>query len=188
MTAAIPIPPPDGFSVEAYEGLTINYPHTELWDGRIVVNAAPLRWHNLVLRNLTFALETCAPRQLTVVQEQGLILGPRTEPEPDAMVIDADADDLDRRSFTPEVTHLVIEVASPSNGDVDRTDKPVRYAQAGIPHYWLIEREGMLPIVHSYELDPVTGRYVPTGVHREKLVVPVPFPVAIELASLIQRR
>ncbi|MFH0242783.1 hypothetical protein ACGRHY_10140 [Streptomyces sp. HK10] len=34
------------------------------------------------------------------------------------------------------------------------------------------------------ELDDTTGTYVPTGIHHDKLVVPVPFPMDIGLTTL----
>jgi len=37
------------------------------------------------------------------------------------------------------------------------------------------------------ELNDTTGAYVPTGIHRDKLVVPVPFPMDIDLTTLFNR-
>ncbi len=59
-----------------------------------------------------------------------------------------------------------------------------KYAEAGIGHYWLVEREGDLPVVHVYELDVPTGGYVPVGIFRGELKRPVPFPVTVDLDAL----
>lgn len=186
MTVAIPIPPPGGFTVEQYEALNIEYRHVELIDGRIVVNAAPLRWHQRVVLGLTNLLMACAPEDVSVMQEQAVRLSDDTAPEPDVMAIDAEADDYDVRSFPAVVVRLVIEVVSPGNANDDRMDKPGRYARAGIPHFWLVERDGIMPVVHTYERDPLTEVYVPTGVHRERLRLSAPWPIDIELADVVK--
>ncbi|MFE9139730.1 Uma2 family endonuclease, partial [Streptomyces sp. NPDC007355] len=73
---------------------------------------------------------------------------------------------------------------SEESKDRDRSLKPFKYAQAGIPHFWRIEDEGANPAVHVYELDSLTRTYVATGIHRENLEVPVPFPISIRLGDL----
>ncbi|SCG74694.1 Uma2 family endonuclease [Micromonospora humi] len=35
---------------------------------------------------------------------------------------------------------LVVEIESPSSRRYDRLIKPTLYAEAGIPHYWRVER------------------------------------------------
>ncbi|GAA3018833.1 hypothetical protein GCM10010519_55460 [Streptomyces lactacystinicus] len=55
------------------------------------------------------------------------------------------------------------------------------HAEAGIPHYWIVEEDDGLPVVHVYELDRVTASYAPAGIFRGRLERPVPFPIAIDL-------
>ncbi len=66
----------------------------------------------------------------------------------------------------------------------DRERKPELYAQAGIPHYWRVERAADAAIVYTYELDPATHAYVATGIHRGGFKVEVPFPVEIDLGEI----
>ncbi|MGW2082306.1 Uma2 family endonuclease [Streptomyces sp. NPDC001939] len=61
---------------------------------------------------------------------------------PDLVVVDQAATVDDPAVIDPEAVQLVVEIVSPSNADVDRTVKPIRYAEASIPHYWRVE---MLP-------------------------------------------
>ena len=66
----------------------------------------------------------------------------------------------------------------------DRERKPALYAGAGIPHFWLVEREGGRPVVHVYELDAPTRAYVAAGIHRDRLKLPLPFAIDIDLTAV----
>ncbi|MGW3229041.1 hypothetical protein [Kitasatospora sp. NPDC001095] len=56
------------------------------------------------------------------------------------------------------------------------------YAEAGIPHYRIVEEEGDgRSAVHVHEPDQVTASYLPAGIFRGRLERPVPFPIAIDL-------
>lgn len=73
-------------------------------------------------------------------------------------------------------------MVSPESEDRDRETKPAKYARAGIRFLWRIEREGSTPVAYTYELDPASGTYVATGVHRGRLKTDIGFPVDIDLA------
>ncbi|MDG6104908.1 Uma2 family endonuclease [Dactylosporangium aurantiacum] len=105
------------------------------------------------------------------------------------------ADDLDHLPeaprhtyFTPDTVLLVVEVVSPESAYRDRTVKLRKYAEAGIAHYWRVEEEQSLPVVHTYELDEPTRLYAPTGVHRGELRVSRPFAVTVDLDALLPVR
>jgi hypothetical protein len=66
----------------------------------------------------------------------------------------------------------------------DRKTKPQRYAEAGIQHFWRIEKETGLPVIHVFELEQATGSYVPTGIVRDRLKLDVPFPMDIDVKAL----
>lgn len=80
---------------------------------------------------------------------------------------------------------LAVEILSPESVDRDRLSKPVLYAQAGITHFWRVERKDRTVTIYTYELDPTTKAYVATGIHHEQLNVKLPWPMTVELASLI---
>lgn len=79
-------------------------------------------------------------------------------------------------------------MVSPASEVRDRKRKPTLYAEAGIPHFWRIEKAGALPVVYVYELDPATGAYIGTGVHHHRLKLTVPFDIDIDLTALGRRR
>ena len=82
---------------------------------------------------------------------------------------------------------LAVEVVSPESEGRDRERKPQLYAEAGIPHFWLVEKgTGRRPVVHVYELDKVTDSYVPTGIHHDRLKLTVPFDIDIDLTEIDQ--
>ncbi|MBB1259770.1 Uma2 family endonuclease [Streptomyces alkaliterrae] len=74
---------------------------------------------------------------------------------------------------------------------LDRKSRPepvpeaLQVAQARLPHFWRVEDETAGPEVHTYELDAMTGTYVPTGIHRGRLKVAVPFPLDVDLTALV---
>jgi hypothetical protein len=62
---------------------------------------------------------------------------------------------------------------------------PQKYAAAGIPHLWRVERNGETPhpVVHTNTLDPLTKAYVHTGIHRDQLKVHEPYDVTVDLTA-----
>ncbi|MFF5254808.1 Uma2 family endonuclease [Streptomyces leeuwenhoekii] len=111
------------------------------------------------------------------------------------------ADDLDRLPNLPPHTELIdgslvfvrpqtlaIEVVSADSVSRDRETKPLKYARAGIPHYWRVEHEKGIAAVHAFELEPTTGAYTSVGIFRERMKVSAPFPVDLDLTGIRPRR
>jgi Uma2 family endonuclease len=115
--------------------------------------------------------------------QRAVRLDARNRPEPD-LVVNTAPFDGDRTWFAPEEVQLVVEVVSPESAHRDRTVKPRKYAEAGIPHYWRIEDEAGEPVVHVYELDLPTRAYAPAGIFRHTLQRPVPFEIDLDLDKL----
>ncbi|HVQ17432.1 MAG TPA: Uma2 family endonuclease [Actinomycetes bacterium] len=160
--------------------------HTELIDGALVFMMSPQRvWHGRVVRNLAGLLEAQGPGSVEVDHEMTVRLDDRSRPEPDVVVSSASFDS-GRTWVTPADVLLVVEVTSPESEHRDRTVKLRKYAEAGITHYWLIEEENDRPVVHVYELDGPTRAYAPVGIFRGKLELAMPFPITIDLDSLVR--
>ncbi|MER5640107.1 Uma2 family endonuclease [Kitasatospora sp. NPDC002227] len=181
-------PREEGWYAEDLDRLTEAPRHTEIVDGALVFMMSPQRsWHSRLVSGLTFALEAQAPEELEVEREMTIRLDRKNRPEPDLVV--ADAEYRRRRTwFEPDEVLLVVEVVSPESEDRDRRSKPLRYAEAGIPHYWRIELEDDQVVAYVYELDRVSGAYGPPVPHRGRLELQVPFPVVVELDRLERRR
>lgn len=111
-----------------------------------------------------------------------LILGERQRPEPDLSIIKAEAlGDGSETWYPAEAAVLVIEVVSPESAGRDRERKPKLYAQAGIQHFWRVERIAGDPVVHVHEFDPSIPGYALTGIHRNRIKLGVPFDIDINL-------
>ncbi|MFD0355740.1 Uma2 family endonuclease [Streptomyces sp. NPDC127110] len=177
-------PRPSGWEADDLDHVPNLPRHTELLDGALFFPRAPQRsWHGRVIRRLTAALEDQAPAGSTVAARMTVRLSVKSRPEPDVIAASV-AYDPDRTCFLPEDVSLVVEVVSEESQERDRETKPFTYARAGIRHFWRVEEEHGLPVVHAYELDDTTRTYVPTGIHRERVKTSVPFGIEIDLARL----
>ncbi|MEU5028318.1 Uma2 family endonuclease [Streptomyces milbemycinicus] len=182
-----PVPPPDGYTVDDLFNLPDLPPHTELIDGSLVFVSPQRDFHTLAMYLLEAGLRRTVPDEFRVRREMTVVLGPRNAPEPDLLVLRAEAV-RGRKQTRYEAADVVLalEVVSPDSEDRDRDTKPRKYAAAGIPHFWLVEMAGERehPVVHTYELDPVTKSYAITGIHHERLKLTVPFTIDIDLTQV----
>ncbi|MFJ5550488.1 Uma2 family endonuclease [Streptomyces sp. NPDC093225] len=188
MTATLPewlYPPrPSGWEADDLDHIPNLPRHTELIDGALIFMMSPQRsWHDRIIRRLTSSLEDQAPDGSTVEAQMTVRLSQKSRPEPDIVAATVPYDP-DRTRFLPDEVALVVEVVSDESQERDRETKPFKYARAGIRHFWRVEEEHGLPVVHAYELDDTTRTYVPTGIHRERVKTSVPFDIDVDLARL----
>ncbi|MEV4136886.1 Uma2 family endonuclease [Dactylosporangium sp. NPDC049742] len=177
-------PRPEGWFADDLDHLPEAPRHTELIDGALVFMMSPQRsWHARVIYALVNTLTEQAPMGVEVEPQMTIRLDKRNRPEPDLVATTAPYDP-NRTFYTPDQVLLVVEVVSPESAHRDRTVKVRKYAEAGIAHYWRIEEEHSLPVVHAYELDEPTRSYVATGIHRGTLRTVAPFAVTIDLDKL----
>ncbi|MDT0610007.1 Uma2 family endonuclease [Streptomyces lancefieldiae] len=182
-----PVPPQDGYTVDDLSTLPDLPPHTELIDGSLVFVSPQRRFHYLAIDLLFNGLRSSLAAGLSVEREMTVLLDERNGPEPDISVVRADAvTGLDQTSFRAEDVLLAVEVVSPESESRDRTTKPHKYAAAGIPSFWRVEREGTKGglLIHVYELDPVSKAYVHMGLHRDVIKVDKPYAIGIDLSAL----
>ncbi|MFI7317771.1 Uma2 family endonuclease [Streptomyces venezuelae] len=83
---------------------------------------------------------------------------------------------------------LALDVVARDSEPRDRVGKPLKYARAGIRHYWRVENDEGRPVVHVFELESATRTYVPTGTFHDALKVSVPFTVELDLTAITARR
>ncbi|MEU0490633.1 Uma2 family endonuclease [Nocardiopsis sp. NPDC006139] len=188
------MPPPGGWTADAMDDLPPGAPRMELIDGALIVLSPRTAFHSKVMYRLAHLLEEAVPEGFDVLQEMTMKLGKYQRPEPDLLVYRYEATAEEHLDWTrtthvpPEDVVLVVEIVSPESRDRDRTTKPLKYAQAGIPHYWIIEPEENGAAIHVHELDGVREpRYVPVTVARERLKVDVPFSLDIDVRELLRR-
>jgi Uma2 family endonuclease len=180
-----PIPPQGGFTAADLDRIPDLPPHTELIDGSLIFVSPQKLFHMRANTLFENALRRLAPEGLRARREMTVTIGNRQRPEPDVLVVNAEAEtDDDQTSYSPDGVVLVVEVVSPDSEERDRGRKPQLYAQAGIRHFWRVENGNGRPIVYVYELDPATRAYALTGIHHDRLEVTVPFDIEIDLTDI----
>ncbi|MEU8623906.1 Uma2 family endonuclease [Streptomyces sp. NPDC048669] len=181
-----PVPPTDGYTVDEFFTLDLP-PHTELIDGSLVFVSPQREFHTLVMDLLVNGLRVHVPEDLRVRREMAVVLSKRTAPEPDIVLVKAEAiTSLRQTRYQAADILLAVEVVSPDSEDRDRDTKPHKYAAAGIPHFWRVEMSGEhdRPAVWTYEYDAMCKTYTSTGVHRDRLKLSVPYDIDIDLTAI----
>ncbi|WP_308250896.1 Uma2 family endonuclease [Nonomuraea rhizosphaerae] len=172
--------PPGGWTADMLDDLPPEAPqHLELINGSLVVPPSQTVFHMYAIRLLERGL--VPPGHLFVAKRAPVTLGRRLRPEPDVLLVSRPVTASAATSFVPSEVHLVVEVVSAFSENLDRAIKPPLYANAGIAHFWRVEKEGDTLVAHTYELDPDSRAYTPTGVHHGRLRTDIGFPVDIDL-------
>ncbi|QKV94391.1 Uma2 family endonuclease [Streptomyces sp. NA02950] len=186
-TTSWPVPPLDGYTVDDLMSLPDLPPHTELIDGSLVFVSPQRDFHSVVIDLLVSGLRRTVPAELRVRREMTVVIDKRNGPEPDISVVRAEAVRSGEQTYYQvSDVMLAVEVVSPESEARDHDTKPHKYANAGIPHFWRVERTNTdaRPVVHVFHLDPETRTYRPTSVHHDRLKLSVPFTVDIDLADI----
>ena len=175
-----PVPPQDGCTVDDLFTLPDLPSHTELIDGSLVFVSPQRVFHAVAVDLLVNGLRATLPAEFRVSRDMTVVLDNRNGPEPDVSVVRADAiTGPGQTKYEARDVLLAIEVVSPDSESRDRTTKPQKYAAAGIPNFWRVEASGTdgRPVVHVYEIDPLTHAYVHMGMQRDRITVDKPYPI-----------
>lgn len=185
-----PVPPLGGWTADDLDRLPNLPPHTELIDGSLVFVSPQSLFHSRTVDFFTWQLQSVAPAELEVIRELTIDIDWQNRPEPDVVVVNGDAVESEAQTrIRAEAVLLAVEVVSPESRSRDRETKPLKYARAGIPHYWRVENDGTgSAIVHAFELEPTTSAYVCTGIFHDRMKVPAPFTVDLDLTAITPRR
>ncbi|MGF1431891.1 Uma2 family endonuclease [Kitasatospora sp. LaBMicrA B282] len=177
-------PPVSGWTAEDLDRLPGLPPHTELLDGSLIFASRRTRFHFRTLRSLENGLLAVIPPGWDVWREFSVVLGERNRPEPDLAVAPLAAGISHKDTWIKaEDVLLVVEVVSEESQERDREVKPRKYAAAGIRYFWRVESNDGSPVVYTYERDPATNSYVPTGIFHDRLTVEHPFPLDVALTT-----
>ncbi|MPY78719.1 MAG: Uma2 family endonuclease [Actinophytocola sp.] len=169
-----------------------DFGYTELVEGRLLMSPSPTPRHNIASFELAAQLKPQLPSDLTVVQDVDVDLGlvpadaPGFSRRPDLVIVDRAA--VDRVSNeggmlrAAEVV-VIIEIVSPSSHRIDYKHKHGEYADAGIPHYWIIDLSEPVSLVASHLAGEFGYQDAPavTGT----LTTSEPFDVRVELNQLV---
>jgi Uma2 family endonuclease len=130
------------FTLEQYHqmiatGLIPEGDRVELIDGEILEMAAIGSRHAAQVNRLTRLFSRQLGDDVLVSVQNPLEIGPRSEPEPDVVLLRGRADYYESGHLQPSDVYFVIEVAD-STVDFDRNVKALTYARSGIVEYWLV--------------------------------------------------
>ena len=111
--------------------------------GELLVTPAPRAWHQILVHRLSLALGNYLEGEaagIVLSAPADISWGPDVLVQPDVFVVSAE------EARTLEWTRmrtllLVAEVLSPSTARSDRFLKRLRYRQAGVPLYWVVDGE-----------------------------------------------
>ncbi|WP_209648749.1 Uma2 family endonuclease [Kibdelosporangium banguiense] len=185
------------YTVGEYAALGETEFRTELQEGHLLMSPSPKRRHVLGIRALARQIEDQLPGgfEWEVLTEIDLDLGlvppdqPGTVRQPDLMVGDGlafeRAEDNGETMKAADVL-LVVEFVSPGSRRMDYKIKRSEYADAGIRHYWIVDVKEPISL-RMCELTETSG-YVDKGEVIGGFTTAEPFPMTIDLASLVRRR
>jgi Uma2 family endonuclease len=190
---AVPEPPGRLLTVEAYAALGEDDRYrSELQEGNLVMSPSPAPDHMIVMGRLFVQLDHQLPSGLLVIPDVDLDLelAPRGKPgfvrRPDLVVAHQSALDRVRRDggiLRACDVLVVVEIVSPGSHRTDHVIKRSEYADAGVPHYWIVDLDSPVTLIDCHlaaafgyqDPGPVTGHFVTTE----------PFPVGLHLDSLL---
>ena len=109
--------------------------------GELLVTPAPRVWHQILVKRLAASLERylqeCRVGEL-LTSPADISWGPDVLVQPDIFV--AATDEVRTLDWSRVQTLLLVaEVLSPSSARGDRTLKRIRYREAGVPLYWVVD-------------------------------------------------
>ena len=199
---ALPLPPEASASrplltVAEYAALPeyVDGLRVELVEGNLVMSPRPITVHQYCIHELLYQLRDQVPAALLGVAEVDVDLGlvPPAQPGfvriPDLVVIPREAMDRQRRPggrlHAAEAT-LAAEVSSPGSRRLDTIVKRDEYADAGIPHYWVVDlgEPGDRPQLTAHHLAGEFG-YADGGPSSGAFTATEPFPVRVDLDALV---
>jgi Uma2 family endonuclease len=165
-----------------------NSVHYELQEGVLVASPRWGRRHQVALVRLATEMEPQLPPDLDLVPSFEVVVDaewPATVRVPDLVV--ASAGGGEKRAAAAEVL-LAVEIIAPGSRMLDTRLKAFEYAEAGIPHYRVIDLDPPAPSITVYGLGAPDDGYAESQTATGELVVVEPFEMRIDIGALVERR
>jgi Uma2 family endonuclease len=165
--------------------------YSELVEGRLLMSPSPAFDHNNAALELAVALRGRLPEGLRVVTDLDVDLqlvppdGPGTVRRPDLLVATEEARLRVRREggvLRASEAILVVEIVPPGSARTDHVLKRSEYADAGIPHYWIVDPAEPVSLLACHQAGEFG--YADDGVVTGTFTATEPFPVEVDLDSL----
>lgn len=160
----------------------------ELQEGVLVVSPRSSRPNQLAVHRLAMQLDAQMPPEWESIIDFEVVVR-ETEPAilrvPDLLVTRVDGPSA--RVDAAEVL-IAVEIISPGSRNVDLHLKPAEYADAGIPHYWLIDLDPPAPTITVFGFGAPGDGYVESQTATGELIVTEPFDLRVDIGALVARR
>ena len=162
-----------------------NSRHYELQEGVLIVSPRATWLHQRALLHLTWALHPQLPAECPMATDIEVVVDPRfpaTVRVPDLVIVRPGAVSGNPPRLSADQVLVAVEIISPGSHRIDTRIKPGEYAEAGIPHYWVMDLNEPLSLA-AYHLAGEFGyQEAPavTGVFETN----EPFPLRIDLTEL----
>lgn len=162
----------------------------ELQEGNLVLSPSPAPPHVIAMGELFVQFRSQLPPDLRVLQDIDidLELAPADQPgwsrRPDLVVRDVALDRWEREGglLRASETVLVVEIVSPGSRRTDNVIKRDEYAEAGIPHYWIVDLDDPVSLVDCHLAEGFG--YQDSGGVSGVFTTSEPFPLRVELDKL----
>lgn len=165
-----------------------NASHYELQEGVLLVSPRPESEHQRAAYRLARQLDEQLPAGWDFLLDVDVIVRaehPAIVRAPDLVVIKADA--VGRRLTASDVL-LAVEIISPGSRNLDLHLKPYEYAEAGIPHYWVVDLDPPAPSITVFHLGAPEIGYVEAPATTGQLVTTTPFSLCVDIPVLVAPR
>ncbi len=166
--------------------------YTELLEGRLLMSPSPVPDHNVAAAELLVQLRPQLPNHLEVIPDVDvdLVLTNPDQPgfsrRPDLVIVERGARIRVRTEgglIRAGEVLVVVEVVSPGSHRTDYVTKRGEYADAGIPHYWIVDLDGPVSLVDCHLAEGFG--YQDSGSIADVFTTTEPFPIRLQLDRLL---
>ena len=188
-----PVAPPHLLTVAEYLEIGEVEPgYSELVEGRLLMSPSGVWRHNRAGNSLWRAFEAQLPAHLTSTTDIDVDLrlapseAPGTVRRSDVVVVHrAAVERIDRAGGTLRASDVVlaVEILSPGSRRMDNVLKRAEYADAGIPHYWIVDLDAPVSLVACHLAGDLG--YMDPGAATGVVRTTEPFPIEVDLDALL---
>lgn len=166
--------------------------YTELLEGCLLMSPSPVPDHNFAAAELLVQLRPQLPDQVEVIPDIDVDLElvdpdqPGFSRRPDLLIASQGA----RRRVRDEggmvrasEVLVMVEIVSPGSRRTDHVTKRSEYADAGIPHYWIVDLDEPVSLLDCHLAEGFG--YQDSGSITGVFITTKPFPVRLQLDRLL---
>jgi Uma2 family endonuclease len=159
--------------------------HHEIANGILIAVPRPPREHQQALAELAISVDRQVPMgwECVIAFEVVVRAGdPLVLRVPDLVVVPTGGP---QQRVPATDVRLAVEILSDETRAIDLHVKASEYAEAGIPHYWVVDLDPPAPTITVFGLGAPGDGYRESQTATGELVVSEPFPLRIDIDALV---